>query len=166
MSHSLHQAKIIQKSLRDWIDISQWRNLFAVTLTMKEVIVADDGYRSFFVRLDRYAAVQNMRHFLNVLNEKVFKSAFRRFGKQLTVIPVLEGGRDHRLHYHAAMDCPRDNLVPEFSDMIRQEWQRTQWGYREIDVKRADDGWIDYITKLRAKSDFSDSIDWKNFHKN
>jgi hypothetical protein len=49
--------------------------------------------------------------------------------------------------------------------MIIQSWRKTLWGYDEIDVQPADEKWgkyIDYITKLRDKPDFADSIDWMN----
>jgi hypothetical protein len=46
---------------------------------------------------------------------------------------------------------------------VIEQWQRTEFGYRHIDVQdHADNGWIDYITKYQQKTSLLDSIDWTN----
>jgi hypothetical protein len=113
--------------------------------------------------LTETAAVQNFRHFLNKLNRSVFGKSAMRFGKGVGCFPVLEGGGDKRLHYHAIIDCPRPELVTDFSLLIADHWRSTQWGYWQVDCQaNPDDGWLTYITKFRDKPSFADAIDWTN----
>jgi len=78
---------------------------------------------------------------------------------------VIEGGSGKRLHIHAVIDCPREDLVEQFPLMIEQAWLKTQWGFGQIDVQPdTDRGWIDYISKFRDKPVYADAIDWENCH--
>ena len=105
-----------------------------------------------------------MRHFINVLNKKIYGSSAQRYRKRLSILPVIEGGRDIRLHYHTLIDCPRDDLIEGFPDLITTIWRRTLWGHEEVCIKPADSGWISYITKIRTKSNLDESLDWTNCH--
>jgi hypothetical protein len=101
---------------------------------------------------------------MNLLNKRVYGNAARRHGKRTPVIPILEGGGSKRLHYHIVIDCPRDDLRDTFPSLIDETWRSTQWGYHEIKVTAADQGWITYVTKLRDKPDFASAFDWMNCH--
>lgn len=160
MTYSL--AHSIQKSVRQWIDIDGWHHPFAVTLTLKQRIGGDGGISSAAESLTPEIASRNLRHWLNVMNKQVYGSAAQRHGKCLPILPVLEGGRGKRLHYHLIMDCPRDDLIEAFPAMIVSTWRKTLWGYDQTDVKPCDAGWLTYMTKLRDKTDFASSIDWMN----
>jgi hypothetical protein len=160
MTYSL--AHSIQQSVRQWIDIDGWNHPFAVTLTLKQRIGGDGGISSAAESLTPEIASRNLRHWLNVMNKQVYGSAAQRHGKCLPVLPVLEGGRGKRLHYHLIIDCPRDDLKEVFPAMIVSTWRKTLWGYDQTDVKPCDAGWLNYITKLRDKPDFASSIDWMN----
>ena len=90
-----------------------------------------------------------MRHFINRLSKKVFGNAASRHGKAVPIIPVIEGGNGKRLHYHAVIDCPRNDLIGQFPTMIHETWLETPWGLRETDIQTyADAGWVTYISKL------------------
>jgi hypothetical protein len=161
----MHNARPFQSAIRDWIDTTDWKNPFAVTLTLKQRISIPNDRGRHTVSLTPITASRNLQHFLNVMNKQVYGSAAQRHAKSLPVLSMLEGGSDKRLHYHLAIDCPRDDLAARFPSMIIQSWRKTLWGYDEIDVQPADEKWgkyIDYITKLRDKPDFADSIDWMN----
>jgi hypothetical protein len=152
----------------------------AATLTMKQVkatFVSSEMWRSlgFPIRgyrgevidsLRREHCEQNFRHFMNVMNRKVFGKAAQRHGLKLRVIPVIEGGNDKRWHYHTIIDCPRPAEYFEFAQLIRRSWVRTDWGYNQIKIRfDADFGWIRYMMKSRDKQDgLADSIDWMNFY--
>lgn len=128
-------------------------NSSALTLTMKQ--------RDGFSRLDKIEARKNFRHFMNVLSQRAFGTAYRRFGKRLGVLPVLETSLSGRLHYHAFIENPYEDL-----EKIRDEtciaWQKTRWGYNEIDVQNVySDGWLDYITKANSL----DNIDVENMQR-
>jgi hypothetical protein len=120
---------------------------------------------STLVMLDRDAAAQNFRHFLNLLNGRVYGNAFRRHGKRLRVIAVLEHDDITRWRYHAAIDCPRHIRPEAFKAMISECWIRIDWGHRGMCMKSgADEGWIRYMLKSRTKDQYDLCIDWLNFH--
>lgn len=152
-----------QQAFREFSRIDGWNAPHAVTLTMKQGVSSNDQYGRAYERLTPERASQNLRHFLNLLNKRVYGKAYTRFNVRIPVIPILEGGTRSRLHYHLMIDCPRDDLKPVYPELIRYLWGRTQWGYDQIDIQAdADRGWINYISKLRDKPSFEDSIDWVN----
>jgi len=62
------------------------------------------------------------------------------------------------------IECPRADLISIYPQLIEQCWQRTDWGYDQVQVTAdADEGWLRYMTKLRSKPDFGSSIDWMNY---
>lgn len=156
----------LRDAFRDFVDLSTWQAPYAVTLTLRQKRIMEDGQgRSFEVRLTPDRASQNFRHFMKLLNAAVHGKAASRFGRSVNVVPILEGGNGKRLHYHAAIDCPRDDLRHDFHHLIFSCWAKTDWGYWEHDVQpHADAGWIDYISKTRDKPVFADAIDWSNCH--
>jgi hypothetical protein len=70
-------------------DTSSWGKFCDVTLTLKQARKSDNG---MWVKIDDYPCRQAFRHFTNLLNRAVFGAAFRRYGKRLRVLPVLEKG--------------------------------------------------------------------------
>lgn len=125
----------------------------AVTLNMKQ--------REGGQRLDRIEAQKNFRYFNNILSQKAFGSASRRFGRRLGALPILEVSLGGRLHYHAYLENPFPNI-----EMLRlavdNAWQRTRWGYGELKVEPVySDGWLNYITK----SGRFDDIDYENLRR-
>jgi hypothetical protein len=129
----------------------------AVTLTMKKRA----GSRS----ADEITASENFRYFRSRLETRVLNRAAKRHGKRLRLIAVLEISADHRLHYHCIIDRPYYCSFERFGAIIRDQWPKTDFGYHEVDVQdRSDDGWTDYILKLRQKRSLLDSIDWANCH--
>ena len=162
---SQSQSSEIQKSFRKFAKIERWSAPHAITLTMKQGVLAQGSRGDPVVCLTREAASQNYRHFLSLLSSRVLGKAAKRFGKRLNSVSVIERGGGKRLHIHAAIDCPRDDLVTMFPSIITEAWRRTQWGYSQIDIQpAADAGWINYISKLRDKPDYATAIDWENYH--
>ena len=142
----------VKFEIEEWLTSSLPSNLMAVTLTMKQRF----GGRV----IDPVTASANMRHFLNVLNQTVFGNAYRRHGKRLTVIPILEMSAWDRLHYHVTMEVPDRFDSETFADLIRSSWSRTDLGYNEIDIQPLySKGWIEYCLK---KFDSSASLDIEN----
>ena len=155
----------IQSEFRQFANYEKWKSPHAVTLTMKQGLQAANGRSSTFVRLTHQEATQNFGHFMNCMNRHVFGPAFKRYGKRLPVIPVIEGGNGSRLHYHAVIECPRDDLELRFKSLIRSSWLKTQWGHREIDIKiDANEYWLHYISKEYDKPEYDLSIDWLNYY--
>lgn len=160
---SLINSNKIQESVREFVMDLNFQNPIAVTLTLKQAIPFDDGSSRGYIRITPDRASQNLHHFLNVINYKCLGKKASRHGHRIPVFSVLEGTHDKRLHFHLLMDWPVEATVTEIETMISSNWQKTQWGYHQIDVKtQVDEGWVSYITKMRDKEDFSSSIDWEN----
>lgn len=109
-------------------------------------------------------ATRNLRHFLNLVNKRIYGSSAQRNGKRIRSVAVQEGGQYKRLHYHLMLDCPRDELVMEFPAILTKAWVSTDWGYPQIDIQPCDQGWLNYMTKLRDKADFASAFDWELCH--
>ena len=162
---SVSYKKSSQATIRDWLSHHQWTNPFGVTLNLKQVLHTETDWGRSTISLDEKHASQNLRHFLNRINREYLGNAARRFGKRLPVIPVLEGINGHRLHYHLLIDLPEKVGLEEAYPLFVTEWIQTQWGYGQVNIQQnVDDGWLDYITKLRDKIDVSEAIDWMNLH--
>lgn len=146
----------VQTQVGDWLAASTWRRPFAVTLSLKQRLPDAAG------RIDTISASQNVRHFANLLGRRCFGSAHKRHGRRIQMFSVIEGGVSKRLHVHAIVDCPRFDLELAFPEVIQTAWRQTKWGYREVDVRPCDDGWLSYLLKLRDKPDFDISLDWQN----
>ena len=143
--------------LRKLFDPSQFQNPAAVTLTMKKRV----GGRN----ADPIVASENFRHFMNRLNHKLLGSRAKRHGARLRTVAVIESNADGRLHYHAMLDRPYYCLFETFKGVVTDQWLRTDFGYRQIDIQdAADAGWTDYMLKSRQKTSLFDSIDWTNCH--
>src|SRR5271155_5760572 len=70
-------------------DTSSWGPFCDVPLTLKQARQSDRGV---WTKIHDYPCRQAFRHFMNLLNRAVFGAAFRRHGKRLRVLPVLEKG--------------------------------------------------------------------------
>ena len=130
------------------------RSSAALSLSMKQ--------RDQFGKLDDIEAKKNFRHFMNRMNQRAFGNRHHRFGKKIEVLPVLERSYGGRLHYHAFIENPFDDLA-NLKGEISWAWSKTRWGYDEIDVQETynDNGWLTYITK----SQLFDNIDVENMHR-
>lgn len=160
MSHH-NSIKKYQQAFREFADLSRFANPIAVTLTMKQGIKIGSSFH--WITPDR--AIQNYRHFSNLLNTEVYGKRFKRHGVRIQMIPVLEGDDRTRLHFHCMIDRPEEVSYNRFSRMIETSWKKTEWGYNQIDIQPScDDGWTKYISKYRGKTDYIDSFDWSNTH--
>ncbi len=131
-------------------------NCFGVSLTLKQ--------GDSVTRLDEISASQNFRHFMNRMNSSIYGKGFKRFGKKLNVIPVLERSSTNRLHYHLIFQNPYPDDPAAFARLIESEWAKTRFGYIQSHIDELiDHGWTDYITKFKSASD---GIDWENYRWN
>ncbi|MGA9209500.1 MAG: hypothetical protein WB347_16985 [Terriglobales bacterium] len=153
-----------------FFDTSSWGAFCDVTLTLKQARQPDSGG---WLKIDDYRCRQAFRHFMNLLNRAVYGAAFRRYGKRLRVLPVLEKGEVRaralrswdrgttgRWHIHCAIELPShfDGIVLE--NLIRDCWAKVEWGYGRILVRDgANAGWINYMLKDRQKSEFDGFAD-------
>src|ERR1019366_9779378 len=107
--------------------------------------------RGGWLKIDDYRCRQAFRHFMNLLNRAVYGSAFRRYGKRLRVLPVLEKDEVRaRWHIHCAIELPSHFDAITLENMIRERWAKVERGYGRILVRdRANAGWIDYLLRGR-----------------
>jgi hypothetical protein len=144
-------------ALRELFDPSKFQNPAAVTLTMKKRV----GGRN----ADPIVASENFRYFTNRLNSKILGSAAKLHGRRLKTVAVIGSNADGRLHYHAMIDRPPYCSSETFKEAVTDQWLRTDFGYRQIDIQdAANAGWTDYMLKSRQKTSLLDAIDWTNCH--
>ena len=99
-------------------DTSSWGAYCDVTLTLKQAFHPDSGG---WVRIDDYRCRQAFRHFINLLNRAVFGAAFRRYGKRLRVLPVLEKGE---VGARALRSCDRGTWVrADLDRCVDENWR-------------------------------------------
>ena len=110
---------------------------------------------------------------MNLLNRAAYASAFRRYGKRLRVLSVLEKGEvrgralrprecagSGRWHIHCAIELPSHFDAITLENLIRECWAKVDWGYARILVRdSANAGWISYMLKDRQKSEFDGFLD-------
>lgn len=145
------------------VDVSSWNVPYAVTLrtwygTSKEQL-----------RLD-------VKHLLNCLDYQVYKNAFKKHGKRLRRIGVIEGSESHP-HYHLLIESPGHLSDGEFRAIVRSKWSAIRCGQTYIWTSKGQcvpqfdmtkvysTGWKDYISKLRTKESVED-VDFINWHLN
>ena len=147
-----------QQVLTDWVKDHKIPNALCVTLTEKQFV---NG-----IPLDGIRSDQNFRHFLSLLNRKVYKSAFTRFKRKLYIVTVKEVSGTGRHHRHCTLETPKHIKLPSFVELVDQCWTSTDFGYEHTHISEPynEDGWYDYILKSRTKVDFLTSIDWNNTH--
>ena len=151
-------------------DIDNWGPFCDVTLTLKQARQCEGGA---WIKIDDYPCRQAFRHFMNLLNRAVYGAAFRRYGKRLRVLPVLEKGEVHttalrswergtsgRWHIHCAIELPSHLDAVALEKLIRRCWTKVEFGHSRILVRdSADVGWINYMLKDRQKSEFDGFVD-------
>ena len=149
----------------DWFKSNQVPNPVALTLTLKQKIETDHIKGKFDFYLDDKRASENVRYFLNRMNQSVYGNSYRRFGKRLSVIPIIEGNTYIRTHIHMILERPdRINMI-EYQKLIRKCWQNTSFGHQNIMIKYIYDyeGWVKYLLKNKTKDKgLPSSIDWSN----
>lgn len=151
-------------------DTSSWGAFCDVTLTLRQARRSDQGT---WIKIDDYPCRQAFRYFMNLLNRAVYGAAFRRYGKRLRVLPVLEKGdvgactlrsSEHgtsgRWHIHCAMELPSHLDAVSLEKLVRHCWANVELGCGRILVRDgANAGWIGYMLKNRQKSEFDTLLD-------
>ena len=164
------EADPIESAKSHFFDTSSWGEFCDVTLTLKQGRQADG---SGWIKIDHYQCRQAFRHFMNLLNKAVYGSAFRRHGKRLRVLPVLEKGEvrarslrrwergtSGRWHIHCAIELPPHFDAFALETLIGDCWAKVELGHRRILVRDgANAGWINYMLKDRQKSEFDGLLD-------
>ena len=153
----------LQKAACDMLAPLRPHCTHAVSLTMKQAIwpLTENG-RSC-TKLDEYQARITLRHGMNRLNRKLWKSAAKR--QTILVLPFLEGKRFRkRLHYHLQIgNLPHATRTETLTRAMKEAWGQTDFGDREITVKPLynEHGWLGYSTKEVSVFN-TDCVDWES----
>jgi hypothetical protein len=164
------RSDALESARSHFFDTSNWGPFCDVTLTLKQ---ARQSERGWWVKIDDYPCRQAFRHFMNLLNRAVYGAAFRRYGRRLRVLPVLEKGEvratalrswergtSGRWHIHCAIELPPHLNAIVLERLIRDSWAKVEWGHGRILVRDgANAGWISYMLKHRQKSEFDGLAD-------
>jgi hypothetical protein len=166
--YSVTASAYLHQSLRYWRPYMDFRNPYAITLTLKEKIrINDENGNVYFLKTNKENASTNLRHFLNRFNSDAYGHKYRsRTGIiRMPCIPILEGdGEDKRYHYHLLVDAPAHLLngdanpdVPDepFRNKVCFHWGKTNLAYSQIVIRKITDieGWNKYIHKENIKND-------------
>ena len=160
----------IEAAISLLFDTSRWGPFCDITLTLKQARQSDNGA---WVKVDDYTCRQAFRHFMSLINKAVYGAAFRRYGKRLRVLPVLEKGEvraralrrwergtSGRWHIHCAIELPLHFDAVTLEKLIRGCWTKVAWACGRILVRDgANAGWIKYMLKDRQKSEFDGFFD-------
>jgi hypothetical protein len=163
------RSAAIEWAKSNLFDTKGWGPFCDLTLTLRQGRRSDQGT---WVKIADYACRRAFQHFVNLLNRAVYGSAFRRYGKRLRVLAVLEKGEvrvrtlrswEHgasgRWHVHCAVELPSHVDAIVLEKLIRKCWAKVEWGYGRILVRDgADSRWIDYMLKPFQKSEFEDFL--------
>ena len=154
---------VLVDTINKWIRTKTFSNGVSVTFTMRQSIVSSD----YSFKLNPTNSSKNFKYFKNILNGKIFGNSYKRYGKELRMLVVLENSVNNRLHYHTIIEKPDRLNVSQFDNLIRECWNKTLFGYSYIDIQHPssiseEEGWVNYIMKRKTKEDFSTSIDLEN----
>jgi len=161
-----HKNRNIEsQELINWFVSTPVHNPYAVTLTLKQRTEVNTFKGRFGSSIDREKVSTNLRYFMNRLNQSVYGKGFLRYGKRLSVIPVVEGNDSIRIHVHLVLECPTHINRETFESLVRECWLKTNFGHKNIDLKPVHDyrGWVNYILKNKSKIDgVQSSVDLEN----
>lgn len=153
---------LIRKLMSEYRD----RHWVAVTLTLWQRRRRPDGT---WQKLTRREVQECVRSLMKTLNKRVYKAAFRRYGKRLAVIPSIEEGLNHNLHVHMVLVVPIhwENRVDGYCRTLKAEWGHLSWAARMhkvivLPTPRDVAHWTHYMMKEIYERDFS--LDLENLH--
>lgn len=155
--HFAEKTASNRDEFKDWLKSEASLDV-AVTLMPRK-----DAYQR---HLSKDRVLSAASKFIEILNGLTYKQAFRRYGKRLFVVMVIEGEASLKdLHCHFAIKLPDGRSYLEFSKMLKKaleicgDFLIESEAYRETADSRdvaqkykfkldvADEGWISYITK-------------------
>ena len=130
--------------------------VLAVDLNFKKFIYLKDGEMERKEILTKDNARQNVVHFLNVLNKKVYGNASKRFNKKVFVVPVIEGGTQNKqLHLHMTVVVPERFERDDFITLISDTWTKTNFGNSVMKIQDVYNlnGRHNYMFKRKTKDE-------------
>jgi hypothetical protein len=142
---------------------------FALTLSLKlkstiRTNIHKNSYGEPLYERDEYLNEEKLnstiRYFLALMDQSIYgnkcKHKNKRDWAQLISFFAREGGDGvKRLHLHAVIGNVPYNKLDTFEDIVKQNWQRCDFGNEEVRVVPISNarGWVGYMTKtVKLKS--------------
>jgi hypothetical protein len=150
-----------KQATRDFLRSLHKQYPISLTLTLKQSYAITNAYGTYTQTLTRDEARRIARHFTHKLNQQVFGSSAKRYGKGLKYLIVAEGERTHKnIHLHMAIGgLPSYVKWNELERLVRVAKQRVSEIDEQYKVDLVDSGWAEYITKELGKTD-TDNVFW------
>jgi len=93
-----------KQATRTWLNSLHKQYPLALTLTLKQSNLIKNANGVYIQKLDKDEVRRIARHFTQKLNQQVFGSSAKRYGKGLKYLVVVEGERTGKnLHLHMAI---------------------------------------------------------------
>jgi hypothetical protein len=124
-------------------------NDFAITLTYRET---EAQHSSKYVP-NYQKTSQDIKHFLNIINRKVYGRQSKSHKKRLKCVNVFEFNTSTGLHVHMVLENPADWQIPEAekASLILNAWMSMKYSGSEkankIFLGYEINGWINYCFK-------------------
>jgi hypothetical protein len=126
----------VESAKSNLFDTSSWGEFCDVTLALRQGHQPDSGG---WVKIEDYRCREAFRHFMNLLNRAVNGAVFRRYGKRLRVLPVLEKGEvrartlrswergtSGRWHIRCAIELPSHFDAVALESLLRNCWTKVE----------------------------------------
>jgi hypothetical protein len=136
-----HRQKIEQERFLSSLMLG---HTHALTVTLRN----DSSYESVFNRKLRFE--ETIRHLLNRIARKSFKSSHKRKGLRIGSVAVLEGGNEAaRLHAHLALVCPPTIDHDQFRSVVLTAARKCVSLGPQVELKLITEvnGWARYLSK-------------------
>lgn len=135
------------------------------TLSLKPFIFRASGS---FERLQQNEVSKFNQELFKRLSKQFYKHAYRRYGKELLRVPVIERNKSQRLHVHMLLEIPNCMLdrKTEYCELVENTARQLRWCetshsaqhmIRPIANQANARKWLEYILKgIRSNSDVVD----------
>ena len=161
MAYSATAQPTQKQATRTWLSSLHTQYPLALTLTLKQSFVVKNANGVYIQKLDKNEVIRVAKHFTQKLNQQVFGSSAKRFGKGLKYLVVIEGERTGKnLHLHMAIgNLPSYVKWNEFDGLVCNAKQRVEELDKQHKVDIVDSGWMEYMTKELGMKD-TDNVLW------
>ncbi len=150
-----------KQATRTWLNGLHKQYPLALTLTLKQTNLVKNNNGVYIQKLNINEIRRIAKHFTQKLNQQVFGSSAKRYGKGLKYLVVVEGERTGKnLHLHMAIgDLPSHVKWNEVDGLVRKAKLRIAELDEQHKVDIVDSGWMEYLTKELGMKD-TDNILW------
>ncbi len=162
-AHDPDRSPSQKQAVRTWLTSMREDYPFALTLTIKPSIT-DRTDRGVYQRQIRRADCDRIvRRFKQKLNREIFgRRAAENYGLSLKYLAVVEGERSGKaLHLHLSIGGLPTHVKPmQLKELVSNARLQVRELNEQLDLKIADSGWMEYITKELGSGD-TDNVLWQ-----